>query len=355
MQNLLSLDLHQSLWRRLLTLCRFAPSVKTTYAKQLGMDEGLPQNVPMLSSRDRIADTNILSMLDLMEECNMLPHIITRMWTFNILSNTAATPEQTHDLLNFREIGQLEFEAHVNYRILRTPSADAPRRRKRLQTFTNTKATQKRLKQIDRERKIQQTCMKKQLVVLANGQQMPPECEFTFIPDQMNYLQKVTRVKQLIFETRYKKVSVIVSNFQTSWVPESVILEGMFLIQTAPPPGVTTFQQYTEMLLKRLVLPHLRAGTLEVHLVFDDPDQAESPKEIELQLREKSASIDSDHTCITMQPLANAPKVWRSKLLNCRICKRALCNFLSNNMLIQSPKLLSGNKAFITAGGFDVE
>ena len=30
--NLLSLDLHQSLWRRLLTLCPFAPSVKTTYA-----------------------------------------------------------------------------------------------------------------------------------------------------------------------------------------------------------------------------------------------------------------------------------------------------------------------------------
>ena len=209
---------------------------------------------------------------DLMEECNMLPTSSQECGLHNIVSNTAATPEQTHDLLNFREIGQLEFEAHVNYRILRTPSADAPRRRKRLQTFTNTKATQKRLKQIDRERKIQQTCMKKQLVVLANGQQMPPECEFTFIPDQMNYLQKVTRVKQLIFETRYKKVSVIVSNFQTSWVPESVILEGMFLIQTAPPPGVTTFQQYTEMLLKRFVLPHLRAGTLEVHVVFDDPD-----------------------------------------------------------------------------------
>lgn len=51
------------------------------------------------------------------------------------------------------------------------------------------------------------------------------------------------------FETRYKKFEVIVSVFPGAWIPQSVILEGTFMIQTAPPLGITTFQQYTDMLL----------------------------------------------------------------------------------------------------------
>ena len=80
-----------------------------------------------------------------------------------------------HDLMNFRRIGQAEFEDHVSYLILRTPSTDAPRRRKRLQTFSSTKTTKRKLKQIDHDRKIRQTCLKKQVVVLACGEQLPPD------------------------------------------------------------------------------------------------------------------------------------------------------------------------------------
>lgn len=68
-------------------------------------------------------------------------------------------------------------------------------------------------------------------------------------------------------------MGVIVSALPNNWVPQSVILEGMFLIQTAPPPGVTPFRQYTDMLLKRFTVPHLNAGVQEVHILFDDPDQ----------------------------------------------------------------------------------
>ena len=70
------------------------------------------------------------------------------------------------------------------------------------------------------------------------------------------------------------------------------------MMQTAPPPGTTTFRQYTDMLLKRFVQPHLQAGALEVHVLFDDPNNStQSPKEIERQKRNKSVHLKSDHQC----------------------------------------------------------
>ena len=157
-----------------------------------------------------------------------------------------------HDLLNLREIGQVAFEDHVKYRILRTSSADAPCRRRRLQTFSSTKKNKKKLKQIDRNRKILQTCLKKQLVVLTRGEQLPPECVSYFLPhlcalcDSEGYSHKGNKSKATdFFETRYKKFNVIVSTFPGTWTPQSVILEGVFMIQTSPSPDLTNFREYT--------------------------------------------------------------------------------------------------------------
>ena len=325
----------------------------------LALDDKLPQTLPVSTSRDRIAEGNVQSMLDLMEECDMLPTSLDNLGLQNNFSDIPATPEQAHDLLNFRNIGQAEFEAHVSYRILRTPSTNAPRRRKRLQTFTTTKASRKRIKQIDRDRKIQQMCMKKQLVMLSKGEQLPQSCASNFIPrpcalvgteglPTKGHKSRATN----FFEARYKQVGVIVSAFPNSWTPDSVILEGMFMIQTAPSPGVTTFQEYTDMLLKRFTVPHLKAGTQEVHILFDDPDQTDSPKHIERRVRDHAICIDPEHHCSSIEPFVAVPTEWRSKLVNCRKCKRALCMFLSNDMLIQAPKLLRENQKLITAGGF---
>lgn len=299
-------------------------------------------------------------MLDMMEECDMLSNSQTGEQLINPFTNIPATPEQMHDLLKFRQIGQAEFEDHVSYRILHTPSTDAPRRRKRLQTFSTTKTTKRKLKQIDRDRKTLQTCFKKQLVVLARGEQLPPECSSYFIPcpcalsDPDGLPHKGNKSKATdFFETRYKKFNVIVSNFPGAWTPQSVILEGMFLIQTAPPPGISTFREYTDMLLTRFVQPHLRAGALEVHIIFDDPGTShQSPKEIERQKRDNVITLDSDHECLQIKPHASLPTDWRRKLLNCRRCKRALCAFLSHEMLHLIPSNLRDNQIFFTAGGF---
>ena len=119
----------------------------------LSMERNQTTTLPISTSRDRIADTNIMAMLDFMEESNMLPISHESFVLTNSLTNTAAIPEHTHDLLNFRQIGQTEFENHVCYRILHTPSTDGPRRRKRLQTFANTKRNKKELSKLNEIKK----------------------------------------------------------------------------------------------------------------------------------------------------------------------------------------------------------
>ena len=65
--------------------------------------------------------------------------------------------------MNFREIGQSEFERRVEYYILRNPSVKPPKRRKRWLTFTERKSRQKKVSEIERERKIQIECWKKRV------------------------------------------------------------------------------------------------------------------------------------------------------------------------------------------------
>ena len=113
--------------------------------KHLGMEKQPAESLPLATSRDRTANENIQVMFDLMEESDMFCKSQSGNQLKNPFTDIPATPEQMHDLINFRLIGQTEFEDHVRYRILHTPSADAPRRRKRLQTFGSTKQNKRKL------------------------------------------------------------------------------------------------------------------------------------------------------------------------------------------------------------------
>ena len=81
-----------------------------------------------------------------------------------------------------------------------------------------------------------------------------------------------------------------------NWRPESVLLEGMFLIQTPSSPEIATFLEYAQMLFDCYALPHIQAGVLEVHILLDDPGKmTESPKEIERAKRDESTPLDQTH------------------------------------------------------------
>ena len=58
-------------------------------------------------------------------------------------------------------------------------------------------------------------------------------------------------------ERRYTTPPVIVNTLPTGWLPHSVILEGMFLIQMSPLPSMNCMEDYVKLLLSRYVKPQV--------------------------------------------------------------------------------------------------
>ena len=67
------------------------------------------------------------------------------------------------ELLNFRSIGQMSFELYVKERLLKEASTNAPVRMKRLCTFTTTNIHRQKIKQVEKERRLSQLFLKRQL------------------------------------------------------------------------------------------------------------------------------------------------------------------------------------------------
>ena len=77
-----------------------------------------------------------------------------------------ATPEQTVDMLSFRDIyvGLQAFRQYVNTRIIQRPSqANAPLRRQKLLTMSTTKARKKRMTPKEQEAKQVIKCLRRRL------------------------------------------------------------------------------------------------------------------------------------------------------------------------------------------------
>ena len=131
-----------------------------------------------------------------------------------------------------------------------------------------------------------------------------------------------------VYERCYECIPPITTtSFPPGWVPSTVVMEGMFLINISPHANMG---DYANFLLKQHILPHFRNGTIEVHLLFDDPKcQAESPKYFERMHRDKVNPIPDDHTCINFTSDMIIPPRWRKDVLSCRKCKRNLVCFLS--------------------------
>ena len=85
------------------------------------------------------------------------------------------------------------------------------------------------------------------MVMFTKGENVPPTCGVQFTPlplaivgtDELPYKGNKSTATNL-FETRYKDANGIVYRFPQQWLPDSDILEGMFIIQTPPSPGITT-------------------------------------------------------------------------------------------------------------------
>ncbi len=280
----------------------------------------------------------------------------------HIFSKKEASVEQVHDLLTFRDIGQREFEHRVEYFILRNPSVQAPTRRKRLLTFSERKVAQKRVSDLEKERKLQLECWKKK-VAFASRTGTPIGNVFEqflelprAIATSEGIPNKGTKSNSTkVYAKRYEHAisPVVRSTFPPGWAPHVVLVEGMFLINISPWAAHFTMAHYAEFLIQQHILPHFSRGALEVHVIFDDPEsQLTSPKQFE-RLRRATTNPSGKHNCTTFCDTTNTPKKWRDNVLNCRVCKRNLVVFLSQYFIKSVGTSLTQGQRFVTAGGFE--
>ncbi|SMN01636.1 hypothetical protein SPONN_2736 [uncultured Candidatus Thioglobus sp.] len=103
------------------------------------------------TTRDKAVQANVRKMVAALQSHAQFfdPEENKGLWNF--LDMVQATPDQAHDLLNFRAIGQEAFDNLVKCRMLKIASTSAPVRKKRLQTFTTTPTHTKRIKQVEKE------------------------------------------------------------------------------------------------------------------------------------------------------------------------------------------------------------
>ena len=84
------------------------------------------------------------------------------------------------------------------------------------------------------------------------------------------------------YQIRYKEACLITHSFPLNWTPDSVILEGMFIINDKPLHSQKIMSQYGSFLIRRFILPYFHKGCEEVHLLFDNVGQkVENPKVFE--------------------------------------------------------------------------
>ena len=121
--------------------------------KQLFPDNIKETNIvtTIIDSTDKAHRTeeNIVQMCAKVVAHSLFPHELqSNRGLLNVFIGQAATYQQSHDMLSFREIGKQAFEDYVLYRILmRTSPANAPIRCHKLVTMATAKKDRKKLLQ----------------------------------------------------------------------------------------------------------------------------------------------------------------------------------------------------------------
>ena len=326
------------------------------------------KSVKFSSKDDELMEYNVKKLINAIKHYDLLPSKVSKnRGLFNVFTKTSADLQQNFDMLNFRATGETEINAFIKARVIGTPSTDAPVRRKNLKVFKGAKKERKNQnsKSSEKDKKTLLACLRKTIAnCKQNGTQVPDFLQFNELPRALctsdglpNKGQKSNVLK--FYQRRYN--TVITCIYLPLWKPDTIILEGMFLINSSPLYGQRkTFIDYAIFLVKRWIVPHLsKPSAKEVHVLFDHPErQGNYPKQAERLRRDVSSLLDdnqsSGNNFREVNDSCHLPSDWRSFLAG-RKSKRSLVNYLSASFLTLVPKFINDGQSFTTAGGFDGE
>jgi len=127
------------------------------FRKQIFPEESIavddtPTSMFTTRSDDKKSSLNIDSLISLIKSAGLLQPTINNRGLINPFSNRTASPEQEHDLLQFRKIGTAEFEKYITYYILKQASVHPPDRKKRLMTFSERKTGKRMVSQLEKDK-----------------------------------------------------------------------------------------------------------------------------------------------------------------------------------------------------------
>ena len=96
--------------------------------------------------------------------CLFPPFVQENRGLLNAFNQAKATPEQSFDMLNFRDIGSHDLENFINHFLLKQPSTTAPVRKNKLLTMVPVKKINKRaMNQKEKELKQITKCLRQRL------------------------------------------------------------------------------------------------------------------------------------------------------------------------------------------------
>ena len=78
-------------------------------------------------------------MMSTLQQSNTFEVVSSDRGLFNFTNGVKATPEQQRDLLTYHDIGDEDYENYVSYHLLHANVTNAPRRKRRLNTFSTAK------------------------------------------------------------------------------------------------------------------------------------------------------------------------------------------------------------------------
>ena len=197
----------------------------------------------------------------------------------HIFTEKDASAEQAADLLHFREIGEGDLVDYINAIILRLPGSKLPARRQRkLKTFALQKVTIFKQKQELDDRKLVIACLKKQIT---HSKQTGQPISHLDLDQLVKFPRALASAdgkqekgqKSCIFNNlKSAYCDAFLSEIPSQFSNICVILEGMFLINTAPLSIHKTFGEYALFLYKRWVVKsHTSYSAIEIHIIFDHP------------------------------------------------------------------------------------
>ena len=276
----------------------------------------------------------------------------------NVFSGTRATTEQASDMLNCHEIGTDSFHKYIKFYILKQPSsANAPLRRHRLLTMASPKQKRKRASPQEKETKQVLQCLRRKLAWCKHNAQ--PDAfnndQYSLLPraiaDEEGYPQKGTKSHWTDkLQNRYKLAKPTVFMNFLLWMPQVVLIDAMFLINTRPLRRTKTILEYTILLFNQVVVQYFKAGANEVHLIFDKPGRQKfNPKVFEHHKRyDKTKSINQHQHCY-FEPSTIIPSRWQDHV-ECRECKRSIVEAIGLSLLQHRTLLLREHQRLVISG-----